>query len=134
MIDEIKPAPEDTNYDFYFGPAHPGSGNFGVKLKINGELVESVRADPGYLHRGFEKLMEYRIPIQNAVLSDRLCILESLNWNLIHAEAVDELMDIGVPERAKYIRVMVYFLKALVLILDLKWLLATEIIYWIYLR
>ena len=106
MIDEIKPAPEDTNYDFYFGPAHPGSGNFAVKLKINGELVESARADPGYLHRGFEKLMEYRIPIQNAVLSDRLCILESLNWNLIHAEAVDELMDIDVPERAKYIRVI----------------------------
>jgi len=106
MIDEIKPTPKYTNYDFYFGPAHPGSGNFGVKLKINGELVESARADPGYLHRGFEKLMEYRIPIQNAVLSDRLCILESLNWNLIHAEAVDELMDIDVPERAKYIRVI----------------------------
>jgi NADH-quinone oxidoreductase subunit D len=50
--------------------------------------------------------MEYRTPLQNAVLSDRLCILEPLNWNLVHAEAVDELMDIDVPERAKYIRVI----------------------------
>jgi len=106
MINEMEPAPKGTDYDLYFGPAHPGSGNFGVKLKIDGEIVVSARADPGYLHRGFEKLMEYRTPIQNAVLSDRLCVLEPLNWNLVHAEAVDELMDIDVPERAKYIRVI----------------------------
>jgi NADH-quinone oxidoreductase subunit D len=96
----------DTNYDLYFGPAHPGSGNFGVKLRVDGEIIVSARADPGYLHRGFEKLMEYRIPLQNAVLSDRLCVLEPLNWNLVHAEAVDELMRIEPPERAKYIRVI----------------------------
>jgi len=106
MIEEMELAPKGSEYDFYFGPAHPGSGNFGVKLKIDGEVVVSARADPGYLHRGFEKLMEYRTPIQNAVLSDRLCVLEPLNWNLVHAEAVDELMGIEVPERAKYIRVI----------------------------
>ena len=106
MIDQIEPAPVDTEYDFYFGPAHPGSGNFGVKLKIDGERVVSARADPGYLHRGFEKLMEYRIPMQNAVLSDRLCVLEPLNWNLIHAEAMEELMGIEAPEKARYIRVI----------------------------
>jgi NADH-quinone oxidoreductase subunit D len=107
MIDKMEHAIKGTEYDFYFGPAHPGSGNFGVKLKVDGEEVVSVRADPGYLHRGFEKLMEYRTPIQNAVLSDRLCVLEPLNWNLVHAEAVDELMSIDVPERAKYIRVII---------------------------
>ena len=106
MINEMEPMLKETEYDLYFGPAHPGSGNFGVKLKIDGEIVTSARADPGYLHRGFEKLMEYRTPMQNAVLSDRLCVLEPLNWNLVHAEAVDELMDIDVPERAKYIRVI----------------------------
>lgn len=106
MINGMESAPKDSEYDLYFGPAHPGSGNFGVKLKIDGEIVVSARADPGYLHRGFEKLMEYRTPIQNAVLSDRLCILEPLNWNLIHAEAADELMGIDIPERAKYLRVI----------------------------
>jgi len=106
MINDMEYAPKGSEYDFYFGPAHPGSGNFGVKLKIDGEVVVSARADPGYLHRGFEKLMEYRTPLQNAVLSDRLCILEPLNWNLIHAEAVDELMGIDIPERAKYLRVI----------------------------
>ncbi|MFW6196027.1 MAG: NADH-quinone oxidoreductase subunit D [Thermoplasmatota archaeon] len=96
----------DEDYDLYFGPTHPGSGNFGVKLRVNGEKIVNARADPGYLHRGFEKLMEYRTPIQNSVLSDRLCVLEPLNWNLLHAESVEELMDIEVPERAKYIRVV----------------------------
>jgi NADH-quinone oxidoreductase subunit D len=105
-ISQLQSAPERAEYDLYFGPAHPGSGTFGVKLKIAGEIVVSARADPGYLHRGFEKLMEYRVPIQNSVLSDRICVLEALNWNLIHAEAVEELMEIEPPERAKYIRVI----------------------------
>jgi len=104
--DELETLSGGAEYDLYFGPAHPGSGNFGVKLRIAGESVVSARADPGYLHRGFEKLMEYRTPIQNAVLSDRICVLEALNWNLIHAEAVEELMGIEAPERAKYIRVI----------------------------
>lgn len=97
---------KNSEYDLYFGPAHPGSGNFGVKLKVDGETIVKARADPGYLHRGFEKLMEYREPLQNAVLSDRICVLEPLNWNLLHAEAVDELIGITVPERAQYIRVI----------------------------
>jgi len=106
MISSLETMPKGSEYDLYFGPAHPGSGNFGVKLKVDGEIIVSARADPGYLHRGFEKLMEYRNPIQNAILSDRLCILEPLNWNLVHAEAVDQLMDIDIPERAKYLRVI----------------------------
>ncbi|MCD6414207.1 MAG: NADH-quinone oxidoreductase subunit D [Candidatus Diapherotrites archaeon] len=93
-------------YDLPFGPAHPGPGNFSIKLKIRGEEVVSARSDPGYLHRGFEKLMEYRSPMQNAVLSDRICVFEPLNWNLVHAEAVDTLIGTNVPERAKYIRVL----------------------------
>jgi len=96
----------EDGFDLYFGPVHPGSGNFGVKLTVRGEEVVAARADPGYLHRGFEKLMEYRTPMQNSVLSDRLCILESLNWNLVHAEAVDRLHDTEIPDRAKYIRVI----------------------------
>jgi len=99
-------AEKDYDYEMYFGPAHPGSGNFSVKLYMKGEKVVKARADPGYLHRGFEKLMEYREPMQNAVMSDRICVLEPLQWNLVHAEAVDNLMNYGVPERAKYIRVM----------------------------
>ncbi|MBN2043009.1 MAG: nickel-dependent hydrogenase large subunit [Candidatus Aenigmarchaeota archaeon] len=93
-------------YDFLFGPAHPGSGNFSVMLKVDGERVVSARADPGYLHRGLEKMMEYRSPMQNSVLSDRVCVLEPLAWNLVHAEAVDEMTGADIPERARYLRVI----------------------------
>ena len=106
-MDELTSISEaETGYNLYFGPAHAGSGNFGVKLKVDGEQVIAARADPGYLHRGFEKLMEYRIPLQNSMLSDRICVFESLNWNLVHAEAVDELLGLEVPPRAQYIRVI----------------------------
>lgn len=98
----------DVNSDFTmnFGPAHPGSGNFAIKVEMRGERVLKATADPGYLHRGFEKMMEYREPMQNSVMSDRVCVLEPLQWNLVHAEAVDYLMGYEVPERAKYIRVI----------------------------
>ncbi len=94
------------DYDLPFGPAHPGSGNFSVKLKVNGENVTGAKSDPGYLHRGFVKLMESRTPMLNGVLSERICVLEPLAWNLAHAEAVDELTGTVIPERAKYIRVI----------------------------
>ncbi|MHA1667847.1 MAG: NADH-quinone oxidoreductase subunit D [Candidatus Heimdallarchaeaceae archaeon] len=99
---------EEKKGDFamFFGPAHPGSGNFSVKVQLRGERVMKAIADPGYLHRGFEKLMEYREPMQNAVLSDRICVLEPIQWNLLHAEAVDNLMNYDIPERAQYIRVI----------------------------
>ncbi|MFX1537092.1 MAG: NADH-quinone oxidoreductase subunit D [Promethearchaeota archaeon] len=96
----------EADYETVFGPAHPGSGNFSVKLKMKGETIVSAQTEPGYLHRGFEKLMEYRTPMQNSVLADRLCILEANQWNLIHAEAVDELMGYELPERAQFIRVI----------------------------
>lgn len=94
------------DFEMYFGPAHPGSGNFSVRVQLRGERVMKAVVDPGYLHRGFEKLMEYREPMQNSVLSDRICVLEPLQWNLLHAEAVDTLMGYDIPERAKYIRVI----------------------------
>lgn len=100
------PIPQTDNYDMYFGPCHPGSANFGIKIKLKGEKIISAHSDPGYLHRGFEKLMEYRLPLQNSMLSDRICILESLAWELIHAEAIEELMGLEIPERAKYMRVI----------------------------
>ena len=96
-----------NNYqEFLFGPAHPASGNFSVRIKLDGERIVEAKSDPGYLHRGFERLMEYRNIWQNTVLSDRICVFEPIAWNLLFAEAVEKLANIEVPERAKYIRVI----------------------------
>ena len=52
--------------ELYFGPQHLGMvGNFSITLKVEGDRVLEAKANPGYLHRGFEKLMEYRTWIQN---------------------------------------------------------------------
>ncbi|MFO7945571.1 MAG: nickel-dependent hydrogenase large subunit [Armatimonadota bacterium] len=92
--------------EFPFGPGHPGSGNFSLRIAAEGERVVKARSCPGYLHRGFEKLMEYRTPMQNSVLSDRLCVLGPLGWNLLHAEAVEKLRGVQIPKRVQYIRVI----------------------------
>jgi NADH-quinone oxidoreductase subunit D len=59
---------------------------------------------PGYLHRGFEKLMEYRTNEQNAVLVDRVCVLEPYSWELGYANVAEKVAGIEAPERAKFIR------------------------------
>ena len=98
------PISRTDTYLLPFGPAHPGSGNFRVWLTVQGERVVRAVAEPGFLHRGFEKLMEYRTPLQNSVLSDRICVLEPLSWNLAFALAVERLQGMEVPARAQYIR------------------------------
>jgi len=108
VISELVPlSPEqDKEFNYYYAPVFSGAANFGIKLRAEGETVVTARVDVGYWHRGIEKMMESRTAIQNAVLTDRICMYEALNWNLVHAQAVEELAGIEVPERARYIRVI----------------------------
>ncbi|MBN1682856.1 NADH-quinone oxidoreductase subunit D [Candidatus Bathyarchaeota archaeon] len=87
-----------------FGPCHPSSGHFHASLKVDGEQVVEVIPDPGYLHRGFEKLMEYRTFLQNSPLVDRICILDPFAAELGYVNASETVLDIEVPERGKFIR------------------------------
>ncbi len=88
-----------------FGPQHPAThGTLRIVLELDGEVV--VKAEPhiGYLHSGFEKLGEYKTYNQWITLSDRMNYLSSLANNIGFAEAVERLIGIEIPERAKYIR------------------------------
>jgi len=87
-----------------FGPQHPASGHFHAKVKCDGERVVELTPYPGYLHRGFEKLMEYRTHVQNIVLSDRICILDPFANEMGYANVVERAAGIEAPERGKYIR------------------------------
>lgn len=87
-----------------FGPQHPASGHFHALCKCDGETVVDLTPYPGYLHRGFEKLMEYRFHIQNAMLVDRICILDPASNEMGYANVVEKAARIEVPERAKFIR------------------------------
>jgi NADH-quinone oxidoreductase subunit D len=90
------------------GPQHPSThGVFRLVVKINGE--EIIDADPvvGYLHRGTEKLAEDLTYTQIIPYTDRMDYLSAMNNNYALVHAVEEAMDLTVPERAEYLRVIV---------------------------
>jgi NADH-quinone oxidoreductase subunit D len=88
------------------GPQHPGSGHMRLIIKVDGDYIVSCDPDPGYVHRGEEKMCEYRNYIQNVPHLERPVIHDSSNILYPYCLAVEELLGIEVPERAKYIRVI----------------------------
>jgi len=91
--------------ELYFGPQHLGMvGNFSITLKVEGDRILEATANPGYLHRGFEKLMELRTWIQNFPLVCRINVVEPDHMEMVYAMAVEKLANIEVPERAHYVR------------------------------
>ena len=88
------------------GPQHPGSGHMRLIVRVKGDIIQEVIPDPGYVHRSIEKLAENRLYIQNIPLVERPAIMDAPNFNLGYVRAIEEALDIEVPERAKYIRTM----------------------------
>lgn len=88
------------------GPQHPGSGHMRLIIKVDGDYIVSCDPDPGYVHRGEEKMAEYRNYIQNIPHLERPVIHDSCNILYPFCLAVEDLLGIEVPERAKYIRVI----------------------------
>lgn len=88
------------------GPHHPSThGVLRVVLELEGETVVDAHPDIGFLHRGIEKLAEHRSYHQFIVLSDRLDYLAAMSNNLAYVTAIEKLMEIDIPRRARYIRV-----------------------------
>ena len=90
------------------GPQHPGiTGNMSVELTVCGDEVVEGRTHVGYLHRGFEKLMERRTFIQCFPIVCRICVPEPDFNEYCYAAAVEELAGIQVPEKANWIRTLI---------------------------
>jgi NADH-quinone oxidoreductase subunit D len=95
------------NYSLNFGPQHPAAhGVLRLVLELDGEVVE--RADPhiGLLHRGTEKLIEYRPYVQSVGYFDRLDYVSPLSQEHAYVLAIENLLGIEIPARAKWIRVL----------------------------
>ena len=88
------------------GPQHPGSGHFRLQLTLDGDIIVDAKPDPGYVHRGEEKMNEYRNYFQNVPHLERPVILDSTNILYPYVLAVEKLANINVPERAHYLRVI----------------------------
>ncbi len=99
--------PDISNMTMNFGPQHPAAhGVLRLVLEMNGEVIE--RADPhiGLLHRGTEKLAEYKPYNQNIGYMDRLDYVSMMCNEHAYVMAIEKLIDVTPPPRAQYIRVM----------------------------
>jgi len=95
------------NYTLNFGPQHPAAhGVLRLVLELDGEVIQ--RADPhiGLLHRATEKLAETRTWIQNVPYMDRLDYVSMMVNEHAYVMAIEKLLQVDVPMRAQYIRVM----------------------------
>jgi len=91
----------------HFGPQHPSAhGLLHLIVKMQGEKIVDVNPDIGYLHRGTEKIAENLLYHQFVPYTDRLDYLCAMSNNLAYVMAVEKLLDIEIPERTKYIRVV----------------------------
>jgi NADH-quinone oxidoreductase subunit D len=89
------------------GPQHPGvTGNMSLELDICGDQVVWCKTHVGYLHRGFEKLMERRRYINCFPIVCRICVPEPDTNEYLFAAAVEDLLGIEVPEKAKWLRTL----------------------------
>ncbi len=90
------------------GPQHPSThGVFRIIVKIDGEVIQEAIPVMGYLHRGTEKLAENLSYTQIIPYTDRMDYLSAMTNNYVLVSAVEKLMQLEIPERAEYLRVIV---------------------------
>ena len=95
------------NFTINFGPQHPAAhGVLRLVLELNGEIVD--RADPhiGLLHRGTEKLIEYKNYVQSIPYFDRLDYVSMMSQEHSYCLAIENLLNSQIPKRSQYIRVL----------------------------
>ena len=90
-----------------FGPQHPAAhGVLRLILELDGEVVEKIDPHIGLLHRGTEKLIEHKTYTQAVPYFDRLDYVAPMNQEHAFVIAIEKLLNIKVPIRAQYIRVL----------------------------
>lgn len=108
--DEVKDLvkePGKRNFNINFGPQHPAAhGVLRLVLELDGEIVERVDPHIGLLHRGTEKLIEYKTYYQAIPYFDRLDYVAPMNQEHAFCLAIEKLAGIEVPRRAQFIRVL----------------------------
>jgi NADH-quinone oxidoreductase subunit D len=107
----VKPRPEEGTKDhtmvLNMGPQHPSThGVLRVVLEIDGETVVKLVPDIGYLHTGIEKTCEAKFWQQVVPLTDRIDYLCPMTNNLAFCLAGEKLLQLEIPERAQWMRVL----------------------------
>ncbi|ESZ87479.1 MAG: NADH dehydrogenase subunit D [Blastomonas sp. CACIA14H2] len=98
---------EIQNYTINFGPQHPAAhGVLRMVMELDGEIVERIDPHVGLLHRGTEKLIEYKTYLQALPYFDRLDYCSPLAMEYSYVLAIEKLLNLEVPLRAQYLRVL----------------------------
>jgi len=104
--DALLDAEEETMV-LNMGPQHPSThGVLRVLLKLDGETVRDLDCDIGYLHRGVEKIGEHDTYAMITPYWDRLDYVAAVSNDLCYVEGVEKLLQVEVPKRAEYLRVI----------------------------
>jgi NADH-quinone oxidoreductase subunit D len=110
MADDLSkaaPPEEKRTFTINFGPQHPAAhGVLRLVLELDGEVVERVDPHIGLLHRGTEKLIEYKTYLQALPYFDRLDYVAPMNQEHAFCLAIEKLAGIQAPRRAQIIRVL----------------------------
>ena len=96
-----------SNYTINFGPQHPAAhGVLRMVMELDGEIIERIDPHVGLLHRGTEKLIEHKTYLQALPYFDRLDYCSPLAMEHSYVLAIEKLLNIAVPIRAQYLRVL----------------------------
>ncbi len=107
--EHVEPASPDAprRMTLNMGPQHPSThGVLRIMLELEGETIRKAVPDIGFLHTGIEKQCEALTWQQVVPLTDRVDYLANLSNNLVYALAVEKLLQIEIPPRAQWMRVM----------------------------
>ena len=95
------------NYTINFGPQHPAAhGVLRMVMELDGEIVDRIDSHIGLLHRGTEKLIEYKTYLQAMPYFDRLDYVAPMSQEHAYCLAVEKLLGIAPPLRGQYVRVL----------------------------
>ena len=107
MADGLNHDPDDRSFTFNFGPQHPAAhGVLRLVVEMDGEIVERIDPHVGLLHRGTEKLIEYKTYLQALPYFDRLDYVAPMNQEHAYCMAIERMLGLEVPRRASLIRVL----------------------------
>lgn len=95
------------SFTINFGPQHPAAhGVLRLILELNGEVVQRAEPHIGLLHRGTEKLIEYKTYLQALPYFDRLDYVSMMSQEHSYCLAIEKMLNTKIPKRAQYIRVI----------------------------
>lgn len=107
MFNKIVAFKEVKNFSLNFGPQHPAAhGVLRLVLELNGEIIERAEPHIGLLHRGTEKLIEYKTYMQALPYFDRLDYVSMMAQEHVYSMAIEKLINCQLSKRVQCIRVI----------------------------